>query len=84
MSVVHQVQGVLQRELDELAALRSEIGLKAHLAKADARTQLDRLEKTWERLQEEARRIHPEPANVRSLFEQVKTGYENVKRQLTG
>jgi hypothetical protein len=87
MTVANDLKSVLQHEVDELVGLRQEIQLKVHLAKAEARTEFDRLEKTWQRLQEELGRIHPTgdqkgiEANARTLLEQLKTGYEAVKRQ---
>jgi hypothetical protein len=89
MTVANELKDALQRELDVLAGAREEVRLKAHLAKADALTELDRLEKTWERFQEEAKRIHAKgavqdiEASVRGLIEELKSGYERVKRQLT-
>jgi hypothetical protein len=88
MTVTNDLKDVLQRELDMLTAAREEIRLKAHLAKADAKSELDRLEKTWERVQEEAKRVHTKghvediEASVRGLIEELKSGYERVKRQL--
>jgi hypothetical protein len=87
MTVANDLKSVLKHELDELVGLRQEIQLKAHLAKAEARTELDRLERTWHRLQEELGRIHPTgdqkglEANARTMLEQLKTGYEAIKRQ---
>jgi lauroyl/myristoyl acyltransferase len=90
MTVANELKDALQREVGVLTGVREEIRLKAHLAKADARSELDRLEKIWERLEEEEQRVHVKghaqeiEASVRALLEELKTGYQNVKRQLVG
>jgi ParB-like chromosome segregation protein Spo0J len=45
-----------QRELDALQTIRDELKLKAHLAKADVKDELDRLETRWQRVEEELQR----------------------------
>ncbi|HEX4354393.1 MAG TPA: hypothetical protein VHZ95_15795 [Polyangiales bacterium] len=85
MTITDDLKDALARELDSLTAAREEIRLKAHLAKADAKTDLDKLEQTWERVQEQAKRIHTKAdleASLRGLIEELKSGYERLKRQL--
>jgi F0F1-type ATP synthase membrane subunit b/b' len=88
MTTAKDLKSALQNELVALTTTRDELRLKAHLAKADAKTELDRLEKTWERVQEQAQRIHAKDvvedieAGVRGLIEELKSGYERIKRDL--
>ena len=88
MTTAKDLKSALQNELAALTTTRDELRLKAHLAKADAKTELDRLEKTWERVQEQAQRIHAKDvvedieAGVRGLIEELKSGYERIKRDL--
>lgn len=88
--MANELNDTLQNELNLLAGLRDEIRLKAHLAKADARSELDHLEKTWERFQEQAGRVHVKghaqeiEASLRGLIDELKGGYTRIKRQLLG
>jgi predicted nucleic acid-binding Zn-ribbon protein len=88
MTTAKDLKSALQNELAALTTTRDELRLKAHLAKADAKSELDRLEKTWERVQEQAQRIHAKDvveeieSGVRGLIEELKSGYERIKREL--
>jgi hypothetical protein len=88
MTTAEDLKSALQNELVALTRTRDELRLKAHLAKADAKDELDRLEKTWERVQEQAQRIHAKDvvegieSGVRGLIEELKSGYERIKREL--
>lgn len=80
----------LQVDLDWLARTRDELRLQAQLAKAETRTELNRLEATWQRVQDEVRRLG-EQAKVpavelggaaRSLLDELMQGYTRIKREL--
>jgi hypothetical protein len=82
------LKGALQDELAALRAAREELRLQAHLAKAEAKAELERLEVTWQRVQEQAQRVHTQEhvaeieTGVRGLIEELKSGYERIKREL--
>lgn len=88
--MANEFTDTLQNELNFLTGLRDEIRLKAHLAKADARSELDRLEKTWERFQEQAGRVHIKghaqeiETSLSGLVDELKNGYTKLKRELIG
>jgi uncharacterized spore protein YtfJ len=80
----------LQIDLDWLARTRDELRLQAQLAKAETRTELNRLEATWQRVQDEIRRLG-EQAKVpaaelggaaRALLDELASGYSRIKREL--
>jgi uncharacterized spore protein YtfJ len=79
----------LQAELDRLSHLREELRLQASLAKADTRSELNRLDSVWQRVQEELRRFgeHAKvPATelglaARSLLDELSHGYGRIKRE---
>jgi signal transduction histidine kinase len=79
-----------KREMDALATIRDELKLKAHLAKADMKDELNHLEHRWQRLEEEVRRSSShmkEPLedigqSAKDLLTELKRGYENVKSRL--
>lgn len=80
----------LQIDLDWLARTRDELRLQAQLAKAETRTELNRLEATWQRVQDEVRRLG-EQAKVpavelggaaRALLDELASGYSRIKREL--
>jgi len=80
----------LQRELERLARTRDELRVQAQLAKAETRTELGKLESTWQQVQEELRRFGDQargPAAelggaVRSLLDELAEGYGRIKREL--
>lgn len=77
-----------KRELDALATVRDELKLKAHLARAEARTQLDELEKKWGLAQEryEQAKSHAQrdvtllQSEFQTLVGDLKKGFQSVKR----
>lgn len=79
-----------RRELDALTTLRDELKLKAHLAKADAKDELHRLEDKWERMEMDLKRSAShmkEPFDVigqstKDLVKELKQSYENLKHRL--
>lgn len=79
-----------ERELAALATLRDELKLKAHLAKSELKDELTKLESKWQRVDEEVRRTSTHAKSdvqaigdqAKSLLNELKQGYESVKRQL--
>ncbi|HEY6877994.1 MAG TPA: hypothetical protein VI299_08235 [Polyangiales bacterium] len=77
-----------KRELAALATLRDELKLKAHLARADLKSQFDDLERRWsladEQLQRAKDHLKQDGAiverKVANLLHDLKLGYQNVKR----
>ena len=85
-----RLRETLQAELEKLARTRDELRLQAALGKAETRTELNRLESVWQRVQEELRRLSEHalaPAAeiggaARNLVEELAQGYGRVKRDL--
>ena len=85
-----RLRETLQAELEKLARTRDELRMQAALGKAETRTELNRLENVWQRVQEELRRLGEQalaPAAeiggaARSLVEELAQGYGRVKRDL--
>lgn len=85
-----RLRETLQSELERLARTREELRLQASLAKAETRTELNRLESVWQRVQDELRRVGEQakaPAAelggaARSLVEELAQGYGRIKREL--
>jgi hypothetical protein len=77
-----------KRELAALATIRDELKLKAHLARAELRTELDELERRWRLADEQIERakshVKQDATVVRrelkGLLLELKAGFENVKR----
>jgi uncharacterized spore protein YtfJ len=80
----------LQNDLEWLARTRDELRVQAQLGKAETRSELNRLESTWQRVQEEIRRLGGQamvPAvelggAARSLLDELAQGYARIKREL--
>lgn len=85
-----RLRETLQAELDKLARTRDELRMQAALGKAETRSELNRLESVWQRVQDELRRLGEHalaPAAeiggaARSLVEELAQGYGRVKRDL--
>jgi hypothetical protein len=79
-----------QRELELLAKVRDELKLQAHLARAEVRDELDRLENTYQRVQEQVQMTRggtEQPVKelsqaAKSLLEELRNGYARVREQL--
>ena len=77
-----------KRELAALATLRDEVKLKAHLGRAELKTQLEDLERRWLLAEEQLLRakdhLRQDTAMVEHkvalLLNDLKLGYQNVKR----
>ena len=80
----------LQRELDSLVRTRDELRVQASLARADAHKEWDRLEAGLLRVQDEIKRMgehskdaaHEVAIASRTLLEELKHGYERIKRDV--
>ena len=85
-----RLRETLQSELERLARTRDELRLQATLAKAETRSELNRLENVWNRVQDELRRLGEQakaPAAeiggaARALVEELAQGYGRIKREL--
>jgi hypothetical protein len=73
-----------------LAQLRDELRLKLHLAKAEARTEWERLETKWKELQRKLPAIETASAEtgkeigaaLKLLTKELTEGYERIKKSL--
>jgi uncharacterized spore protein YtfJ len=85
-----KLKDMLQRELDRLGKTRDELRLQAQLARAETRSELGRLENTWQQVQDELRRLGDSaraPAAelggaLRALVDELAEGYGRIKREL--
>jgi hypothetical protein len=90
MTDTKDIKALLQQELNRLAEIRDELKVQLSLAKADAHEEWNKLEVTWDRVQEELKRVAnhtKEPvqnisAAGRQLIDELKQGYERVRAQL--
>lgn len=82
----------LERERDALLQARDELKLQLHLANLQAKEQWDQLERKWEAVSTELSKLSTHtkaPLDdinkaARSLFGEIKTGYDRVREQLRG
>jgi predicted nucleic acid-binding Zn-ribbon protein len=82
------IKDTLQRELDSLCQTREELRLQATLARADMKADWQRLETRYHLVQEEVARLsehtkaaaHEIEQRARELIEEVKAGYERIRR----
>ncbi|MBK6687886.1 MAG: hypothetical protein IPG45_25660 [Deltaproteobacteria bacterium] len=58
------LKSTINKELAELTQLRDELRVKAHLAKADAKDAMARLESRWPELQRELKAMEKTSANI--------------------
>lgn len=58
------LKSTINKELAELTQLRDELRVKAHLAKADAKDAVARLEARWPELQRELKAMEQKSANI--------------------
>jgi hypothetical protein len=77
-----------EREIAVLAKLRDELRLKAHLARAEIRTELDQLEHKWALADEQYKRtkahakqdIVTVQRELAKLLHDLNQGYHSIKR----
>jgi predicted nucleic acid-binding Zn-ribbon protein len=82
------IKEALQRELESLQQTGEELKLQATLARADLRTEWQRVETRLALAQEELARLtdHTKAATreieqrTRTLIEEIKSGYERIRR----
>lgn len=80
---------VLQRDLDQLAALRDELRVQANLAKADFADELNQLEARWLHVKDEIKRLGEDSklrteieTKTRVVLDELKTSYQRIKQEL--
>ena len=84
------VMATLAQEFQQLGVARDELRLQLRLARAEAKDEWERLERTWERLEIELKQVgdHAKvPAKevsiaVRNLMSELRRSYERVKAEL--
>lgn len=79
----------LHHDLDQLTALRDELRVQAHLAKAELTTELDQLETRWLHIKDEVKRITEESSlrtevetRARGVIDELKRSYLRIKQEL--
>lgn len=85
-----EIKESLQREVDALVKAREDLKLQLKLAKDEAKSELARIEESFERFQGELKRIGAdakEPLRdigsaARGLVDELKRGYTRVKSQV--
>ncbi|MDD9947844.1 MAG: hypothetical protein OXU20_42790 [Myxococcales bacterium] len=90
MSTPEGLKTTLKRELDELARIRGELQVQLHLGSAEARQAWDRIERKWERVEDELNRMGEQAKGpldelghaARGLVEEIKQGYRRVRDEL--
>lgn len=79
----------LQKELDHLEEIRGELRVQLALAKAEAKEEWDRLERSWDRIQDDVKRVGDEAKEpiqqigqaANDLIQELKRGYERLRTQ---
>jgi predicted nucleic acid-binding Zn-ribbon protein len=79
----------LQKELDHLAEVRDELRVQLALAKAEAKEEWNRLEGSWDKIQDDIKKIGEqtkEPVQqighaANELVQELKRGYERLRTQ---
>ncbi len=79
------------RELDALVTLRDELKLKAHLAKAELKDEIERLDKKWQLVENELRLTADhakEPLQAighqtAELIKELTKGYESIRDRVS-
>jgi lipid II:glycine glycyltransferase (peptidoglycan interpeptide bridge formation enzyme) len=76
-----------KREIDALITIRDELKVKAHLAKADIKDEINRLETKWQRVEEELKRgaSHMNESlgeNTKELVKELRERYDMLKRRI--
>lgn len=77
----------LERQANALRQARDELAVQLHLARADARDEWTRLEKSWTALQGELSRLGSEAkeevgSTARHLMSDLQHGYERLRSTL--
>lgn len=82
----HHKEGILNKLLGEIEQDRDELKLQAHLFKADAKDEWDKIEKKWHQLKSNSQHVGHETKEVsKDLFaatqllgEEIKAGYKRI------
>ncbi len=90
MREAQETKAVLQNELASLETARDELKLQLHLAKADAKSEWEKLERTYQRVQEQlqmTRNGAEQPVKdmgsaFRELCVELRNGYARIRDQL--
>ena len=90
MSESHDWKALLSKELEPLAKLRDELRVQMHLAKTELKQDWDKLEGTFQHIQDELRysaEQSKQPARdmsvaARALLDELKRGYDRVTNGL--
>lgn len=85
---VEKIKQSLKQELESLQTVAEELRLKAALARADLKSELDSLESKLRRAQEDLVRtgehvkapLHELESAARSLFAEVRVGFERLRK----
>ena len=80
-----------KKEFAALCTIRDELRVKAHLAKADAKDELERLESRFHQIEEDVRRVGAhvkEPVEVigqksAEIVRELSAAMDNLRRRLT-
>lgn len=84
------VKETVAHEFSQLAAARDELRVQMRLARADARDEWERLERTWEQIETEFKHFGDHArapakeisAAARTLMTELKRSYERVKAEI--
>lgn len=76
----------LMKEFEEIKTMRDEMRVKAHLARADLKDQIDKLERRWPEVETAAREVEKLSAQAgetiaktaKDLFDEVRDAYTKV------
>ena len=93
MSAESREKGILQREIENLEQIRDEVRVQAHLLKSDMKTELEALDKRFERLRRDMRTHSLKRAAeesvveisdaTRLLVDTIRDGLTRVRKSLT-
>jgi hypothetical protein len=83
-------ESILQKLLDEIEQDRDRLHLQAHLLKADAKDEWDKIEKKWHHFKGHTHHVGQEArvaskdllAATQILAEEIKNGYKRIMRSL--
>ena len=87
---MENIQKMIEDKKAEIEQLRDEIQLKAHLGKADAKVELEKLEKEWDSFQAKCKPFADEVDKTADnagtalgvAADELKAGYERIRKLL--
>ncbi len=85
---MENIQKMIEEKKTKIEQLRDEIKLKAHLGKADAKVELEKLEKEWDSFQAKCKPFTDEVgkttvdtgAALGAAADELKAGYERIRK----